>query len=215
MELSALTVRLLLLFLPGIVCAYVLDAFTSELSKDKFFFLLRSFVFGVASYAIYGMLLRLGNKLWILSSHKDLSFLAALGDPATPIAYSEVFSTCLIGLVLGGFLAWSWNRRYPYRLAQRVGVSKRFGDRDVWGYIFNAESVEWATVRDNKYDLTYDGWVEAFSDDSRNAELLLREVCVYRTSTGDQIDRIDGLYIARDPHDVTIEFRSAEDENSE
>jgi len=55
MELSEFSLRLLLLFFPGVVCAYVVDALTIHRRRSEFEFLLNSLVLGIASYLVYRM----------------------------------------------------------------------------------------------------------------------------------------------------------------
>lgn len=83
-----------------------------------------------------------------------------------------------------------------------------FGELDVWGYTLNLKEVVWVTVRDHKNDLIYDGWVQAFSDDSRDAEVLLRDVSVYKNSTGEKLYQVGGVYLSRNREDISIECRT-------
>ncbi len=63
-------------------------------------------------------------------------------------------------------------------------------------------------MRDKEKDLIYDGWVQAFSDDSKDAELLLRDVSVYKNSTGEGLYQIGMMYISRNRDDIAIEIRT-------
>jgi len=70
------------------------------------------------------------------------------------------------------------------------------------------KDVEWVTVRDHENDLIYDGWVQAFSDDSVDAELLLRDVSVYRNSTAEPLYQVGMMYVSRKRDDISLEFRT-------
>lgn len=56
--------------------------------------------------------------------------------------------------------------------------------------------------------MAYDGWVVAFSDDSKDAELLLRDVSVYQNSTGEPLYQVGMMYISRNREDIAIEIRT-------
>ena len=94
------------------------------------------------------------------------------------------------------------------RFARFIGLTKTFGELDVWGYLMNMKEVVWVTVRDHKNDLIYDGWVQAFSDDSKDAEILLRDVSLYKNSTGEKLYQAGAVYISRNREDISIECRT-------
>lgn len=64
------------------------------------------------------------------------------------------------------------------------------------------------TVRDHSNDLILDGWVQAFSDDSKDAEILLRDVSVYKNSTGERLYQVGAMYVSRNRQDISIECRT-------
>jgi hypothetical protein len=72
----------------------------------------------------------------------------------------------------------------------------------------NVKEIEWVTVRDHSNDLILDGWVQAFSDDSKDAEILLRDVSVYKNSTGERLYQIGAMYLSRNRQDISIECRT-------
>lgn len=75
----------------------------------------------------------------------------------------------------------------------------------MWGLLFNSPDLGWVTVRDLGHDLTYEGWVDAFSDTSASAELLLRDVRVFRSSSGAQLYETSRVYLARPSDTLVIE----------
>ena len=62
--------------------------------------------------------------------------------------------------------------------------------------------------RDHSNDLILDGWVQAFSDDSKDAEILIRDVSVYKNSTGERLYQIGAMYLSRNRQDISIECRT-------
>lgn len=212
MQGSELAVRLLLLFFPGVICAYIVDTFTIHRPRTQFQFLLNSLVFGLASYFIYWALLRTIALLG--GDPPGLIFLRALTDGQTPVAFREVAYATVAAGALGLMVTVASSRKIHFRIARGLGITKKFGELDVWGFVFNSPQVEWATIRDHSRNLAYDGWVQLFSDDSTNAELLLRDVQVYKNDSGEKLYGVASLYLSLTRDSISIEFRSsrAEDE---
>jgi hypothetical protein len=100
--------------------------------------------------------------------------------------------------------------RLVHRVAGKLGISRASGELDVWGLMFNSPHVQWVTVRDLAHDLTYFGSVEAFSDTYDQAELLLRDVEIFRSTTGDKLYRASRVYLARPVATLAIEPLSDE-----
>ena len=206
MEASDLVVRLLLLFFPGLICSYIVDTFTVHRERTQFQFLLNSLVLGLASYFLYWFLLRTLSSLG--ASVPELIFLKAPTNGETPIAFREVAWATVTACLLGLFVTYVSSRKLHFRVVGHLGITKKFGELDVWGFVFNSPQVEWATVRDQARNLAYDGWVQLFSDDSQNAEILLREVKVYANDTAEMLYEVESLYLSLDRSAIAIEFRS-------
>ncbi|PIP42240.1 hypothetical protein COX18_00990 [Candidatus Desantisbacteria bacterium CG23_combo_of_CG06-09_8_20_14_all_40_23] len=208
MDITEFTIRLLLLFFPGIICSYIVDTFTMHKQREPFFFLIQSFVLGLSSYFLFWIVLFIGNKLGLWNSISEVVFLRALINANIPISYSEIAWVCFVSIILGLIITVIETYKIHFRLIQTLKISNKFGELDVWGYSFNAPNMEWVTIRDTEKNLVYDGWVQTFSDDSKNAELLLRDVSVYSNSEGTFLYQVGAMYISRNRDDITIEFRT-------
>lgn len=211
MQLTEFTFRLLVLFLPGLICAFLVDALTSHRPRQTPFFLLRALLFGFGSYFLYWVMLHaiaLAVRPFGHTLATDVNFLKILGDTATPIAAREVFFVCVCAVALGVLATIEATYKLGHRLSRVLHVTKKFGEIDVWGYTMNARGLDWVTYRDVEKDLIYDGWITAFSDDGEeNVELLLRDVSVYRNSTGDHLYNVGLAYLCRERKSITLEFR--------
>jgi len=127
----------------------------------------------------------------------------------SPIPVGEVLLASGIACGIGLGITFLETRKVHFRLANKIGLTKKLGEFDVWGYVFNSESVEWATVRDHRNGFAYDGWVKLFSDDSERAELLLSNVDVHKNDTGQHLYSVASLYLSLARGDITIELRDA------
>jgi hypothetical protein len=211
MELNAFTFKILLLFFPGLLSSYLVDYLTIHRPKGAFFFLLQSFVLGIFSYSIYWGALETINYFWPYTVDPDnISFFLSLTKTdITKILFSFSEMAFVSGIAIALALIFSVVSKYKVisKAAHKIGVTKKFGELDVWGYLLNLKNVGWVTVRDHKNDLVYDGWVEAFSDDSKNAELLLSDVSLYKNSTGKRLYQVGVIYLSRNREDISIECR--------
>lgn len=207
MEISEFTFKLMLLFLPGIICAYIVNELTAQRNRAPFVFTVQSFVFALISYFSFWVLVH-ALSLWKPELKTSLHFLSALSDPQKSFSLGEIVKVSVWAVLIGLAFAWAEQNKFLNRCARRACITKKFGEKDVWGYFFNSPEIEWVTVRDHTNDLIYDGWVQAFSDDSEGAEILLRDVSVYRNSTRESLYQVGALYLAKNRENISIECRT-------
>ncbi len=200
--------KMLLLFFPGILCAYIADGLTIHRPREAKFFVLQSFVCGIFAYFIYWSGLKIINHLWNNSVAADVLFLRSLTNSNLPFSYREIAIVSVIAIILGAFISFLANYKVLNKCARRIGLTKKFGELDVWGYMLNIKGTVWVTVRDHKNNLIYDGWVQAFSDDSKDAELLLRDVSIYKNDSGERLYQVGAVYLSRKREDISIECRT-------
>jgi hypothetical protein len=202
------SIRILLLFLPGVICSYLVDTLTIHPPREPIFFVIRALVLGFASYFLYWATIHGLHLLQIRFLPDHVSFLKALEGTNAPIDFHEILYVCITSL----FISLGMTVESTYKLTHRffgfLKVTRKFGELDVWGFALNSKDVEWVTVRVFSEDLVYDGWINAFSDDGKDAELLLRDVSVYRNSTGEFLYEVGAIYLSPDRKAVSLEFRS-------
>ena len=206
MEISELAIRLLLLFLPGILASYILNTFTTTHTPTKFIFLLESFVLGILSYAALTVTATILGVVCPEAGFQ-ISFFSTLTSAKVDVRFGEVFYASGHALVLSIGLVCIVNYKLHFRLAHFLRITKKFADHDVWSYTLTSPRTGWITVRDHDNDLIYDGWYEAFSEDSRNPELLLGDVSVYTNQTGEPLYQVGSLYLSLKGKRFSIEFR--------
>jgi hypothetical protein len=204
MEVSEFSFRLLVLFLPGIMCLLLIDPLIAHREWHAPQHFVYAFVLGFLCYVLAFPLLAVVQWTW----PPRLSFFSSISD-SRAIPYSEpLLVTLLASPILALVVSLAVNRRWLHRLVGSIGVSERDSE-DVWSSVFGS-NIRWATIRDLEHDLVYDGWVERYSDFLDGNELLLRDARAYRNSTGEELYKVDAVYLARAKDSVTIEFRGAE-----
>ena len=197
MDVTEFGLRLILLFLPGIICASLLDALTTRPPRTQFKFTLRALILGVASYGILALFF------------PTLSFFAALSDLEVVPSLVEAGYASIVAPGLALLLTYIANYKIHYKIAHKLCLTMRFGDQDVWSYLFNTPDIEWITVRDHKRNLVYEGRVRFFSEDSMNAELYLQDAKVYDNASGEFLYDVAGMYVSLERTDMTIELSNA------
>ena len=211
MNITDFTIRLLLLFLPGLICAYLVDTFTTHKERKPFFFILQSFVYGFILYLIYWILIYFLSKVGFKSCLPKVSFMEALLNKNSPISFLEIIIVCSFAVIFSYIFSWILNKNIHFKIAYKLSVTNKFAEADVWEFTFNSKDIdEWVTVRDHKYNLAYLGWANAFSENSNKPELLLRDVSVYDNTTGERLYQIGCMYISRNREDITLEFGNIE-----
>lgn len=210
MPITALTIKLILLFLPGIISRLIVEALTSIKEKRLFYFVVFALILGFANYLVYALSVTIYNWLPFITNPVKVYFFVSLSEATTVIDYQEIFSVCLVSIILGLFFSKAINNSWLHRFARKLKISRTFADADVWGYIFNSDDIGWITVRDLKNGLVYQGWVSAFSERHGENELLLKDVRVFRDIDEEELYSTAALYIHRDKGDITIDFPTIE-----
>jgi len=210
LEFGEFTLVLLLLFFPGIVSSQLYDALTIHRRRQLHETILHSFLFGVTAYLTYALL---------FASAEVASTLAGLLSPQDSVDFTAMLASTGLGIALAVGTAVAYNAKLLHRIAFRLGLTRKFGDLDVWSYMHNSAGMDWVTVRDWGKGLSYQGWVEAFSDTYVANEMLLREVVVCSIANGQPLYKAKALYVTQDPQLLTIEVEPLpypkEDEGSD
>jgi uncharacterized membrane protein len=204
-DITELGLHLALLFLPGIVCALLVERLvpTTEWSTARL--ALYSLVLGLICYQGYALF----DAIYLRSWPPPVSLFRSLnGD--SPLDFSEIFwVTIAVAPLVGMIVAFVLNSHWINRFARTIRVSDKFGELDVWARILNSSEVVWLVVRDFANDLAFDGWVEQFSDAHDDNEIFLRDVRVYKSSSSEFLYELAAVYLTRRRDELTIEIRKA------
>lgn len=211
MEFTEFALRLMLVFFPGIICFYIVEALTVHRERPTHEVFLRCFVYGIVCYLVYGFLLVPLNIPWVehattIDFPNEVSIESFLSDSKARLDIGEISWVSGVAVVVGLVFSFAIAHKWPNDFGQRSGISLKFGDANVWSRTFNSKETQWATVRDIERELMFSGYVEAFSDVEDVAELLLGQVEVYNEKTGAKLYEADHLYLSRRKEDLTVEI---------
>ena len=193
--------QLVIIFIPGIVWERIDAKYGKDRSKQQWEIVRRTFMFGLFAYFItYVGFALTGNDFKLFDLKKDATFLDR-----------EAFKAILIasGVALVAAIVWLYATNYKWltRFLHWIRATKRYGDEDVWDFIFNSgrAEVEYLNIRDFDKKITYAGYVESFSESEKQRELVLRDVVAYDFD-GREIFRTPRMYLARKADNIDIEF---------
>ena len=181
LPINGAVLALILIFIPGIICYGLVAALGDKRKRDNATIFLQIFMYGVASYLILYVLhgtfpllfTRLGIDVENIHIFNPGEIEKSPVDPVTIIAAT------VIGIIEGLAITLNINYDLSIRLCRLVGLTKRFGDADVWSLLLNSKDTDnWVTIRHKGRGHIYQGYVQGFSGGDEKRELLLVEVRV-------------------------------------
>ena len=212
-EISQLAVRLVFLFLPGIVGALIIDILTAHRSRQTFQFIISAILCGTGSYMFLSAIVKLNNKIVQLKGLEptwEVVFFNSFLEENGIIKFSEVFWATIISLVISIFAVWLINNRIIYRLANFLKLSNKHGEEDLWEAFLDRPHTQWIVIRDTEEALVYQGAVKGFSQKDDKRELLLSDVIIYKEENNELEDMytLKEMYLSFEPNSkIVIEIQ--------
>ncbi len=205
---SELTVKLIILLLPGAVSTLIFGKLILHKEWDSFKFVLHSILFGAFSFLILQIVLNLLNLISD-SFIKTLSIWSTITD-SQKIPYAEIGYSTLISIILAFVVSKIENKKIVSKVAKRFGISNKYGDENLFSRFLNSSSTDYVYVRDIKNNLTYHGWVKSFSESENVSEVRLCDVIVYSYYNCEYIYEVPEVYLSFSKHDIIIEKANVE-----
>lgn len=208
MNISILTLKILIFLIPGIIANKVVHKLTIKKKQDTFTFIISSLILGILSY----LLLQLFIDTWNLISFylninypkKELQiWLKIFTDGSIP--YLEILYGSIIGFLVGIFLAVAENRFWFYKVASYFKISQKSGDTTLFYSFLNSPDVIEVYVRDFSKDITYHGYLDSFNEHDNIGEIVLNEVSIYHSTDSVKLYDSPHIYLSRKLDDLTIE----------
>ncbi|UOY06563.1 hypothetical protein L0P88_21900 [Muricauda sp. SCSIO 64092] len=199
MEISELTLKLILLLIPGSIACIIYERLTIHKRWTSFKFITNAILFGGISYLLAQVIFNIcGGDSTFDSFWENL--------PTKEIPFSAILKASLIAI----FVGLASTAIDHYKLINRFGkwlrLTNKYGDENLYSYFLNAKDVEEIYVRDIENDLTYHGLIDSFSENEEIKELVLRDVVVYRYKNSEQLYEIDKLYLSKSKESLIIEL---------
>jgi Family of unknown function (DUF6338) len=194
--------QLAIVFLPGLVWERVIAKYGLKRPPTQFEIGLRTFMFGLLVYVItYVLYWAAGYHFYVPEIRRDTAF----------ILDERYVIELAVAIVVAVFCSVLWLYAFNYkvlgRLLRTIRATKKYGDEDLWDFLFNSRDprVEYVYVRDYANGKVFSGWVLGFSETDKVRELLLRDVQVFNLE-GRLLYESPLLYVGRPIDAVDLEF---------
>ena len=211
MELSALTIKLIILITPGILSATIYKRLVvRHKEQSDFMFVIMSILFGVFSYSILQVIYFVYVAVYNLIAKYDIynSSIGAvdfLSNSNNEIPFGNIVFSSLISIFIGYLAAKVDNEKWINKVAVKYKISYKYGDENLYTKYLSSQDLEWVYVRDIKNSITYFGWVKEFSETNDMKELVLGDVTVFTYPDSLEMYSVDSIYLSFSRENVIIE----------
>lgn len=209
---NSLAVAIAIILLPGLVASIICDKITVHSKRwDAFKYSIYSFLFGVLSYGllqciefIYQQAVHLLCKTNEIQT-TTLGVWSIIQNEKTPIALSEVGWATMLAPAVALIASAIVNYKVINKIAQKLQVSQKYGDENLFSFFLNAKEVDWVYIRDKEAGFTYFGRIVSFSECDSIQEAVLSEVGVYEYETSDLLYSVPLIYLSKKLGSFVIE----------
>ena len=197
---------------PGIIAAVICDKIIVHQPKwDRFKFGIYSFVLGVVCYISLQSLGYIFDFLFSKYFHMNevpwnhLKIWNIISDGNTNLKALEVFQATMLSIPVAYFASSIVNFKIFNKISQRLSISNKYGDENLFSFYLNAKEVDWVYVRDIENDLTYQGQVVSYSETDSIQEIVLSNVTVYSYKDSEEYYSVPSLYLCKNMGTFIIE----------
>jgi len=207
---NQLVISLIVLLIPGLIAAFVYDSITEHEKWNNFDFSVAAVLFGWFSYLPLYILNLLFDT--VFASYINFRFeifetllkLLNNGHMDSSI-YIDIVTASLFAFLIAFLAAACVNYKILTKFAQRLKISNKYGDENLFYYYLNNKNIDWIYVRDFPKNMTYIGRLNTFSENNGIQELAMFDVEVYGSEDAKSYGHIDTIYLCGKSGDFTIE----------
>ena len=207
------TLKLLLIFAPGLIGTTIYNHLVCKAKQSFEYFIVYSILFGVVSYASVNIVINAINLvIKYFPKHPIPAFefsqffnIIKSSQSEFSISIIHFWLTCLTAVLLSLVFTVFINKCWLYKILNFLKISNRDSAFQVWNKIFGDETNDnWVLVIDYKNNKIYDGRLYHHSDYSEENEIFLKGVIIYDLSTKKELERCNGLYLSRADKETTL-----------
>lgn len=188
MEVSSLTIKIIVLLLPGIFGTFFYEKLSYKKQFDLREYIVSVIIIGFLSYFLLELWYSVFNSICACANYKVL-FFELLFNESGKIQLSELLYSTIISLFIGITFALFYNKGIFYNVFRKLKITNESG-KDVWNQLFDNDTRginAYVYVINKKEDIIYGGQVAEYSTNSSKPELLLENVIVTRTTKRDDL----------------------------
>lgn len=198
MSVSALTLKLILILIPGGLASLVLEKLTSYSKWESFRFVVNCILLGGLSYLFSDLVFYYFYTKDIVRFWEKIS-----SDVDTP--FWEIIRATGASIFIGFIASWIENNRIITRFASKFQIAKKYGQENLYMYFLNSTGITEIYLRDIGNDLTFHGAIDSFSQNDEICEITLKDVKVYRYNDSAFLYAMPMIFLSRPKDAILIE----------
>lgn len=208
MEISELTLKLIIILIPGAIATVIIEKLTIHKEWQPFKFIVNAIILGVFSYLTLQLLINgltlFGNLFFKQTEiYNNLTIWNTLQDSAT-IPYEEVIYSSICGAIVGAVGALLENKRIINKIGKKLRLTNKYGHENLFSYFLNKKDTDYIYLRNLKNDITYLGYVKLSCETETTSEVVLGDVSVF-TSESELLYEVDEIYLSFTKTEIIIE----------
>jgi hypothetical protein len=209
---NQLAIAVAIIMFPGVIAAVICDKIIVHQPKwNHFKFGIYSFILGVTCYIslqglnfildfIFSKYFCFPKVVW-----SQLEIWGFISDSKTKLKILEVFQATLLAIPIAYFASWVVNFKIFNKISQRLYISNKYGDENLFSFYLNAKEVGWVYIRDIENNLTYQGQVVSYSENDKIQEIVLSNVTVFSYSESEEYYSVPSIYLCKNMGSFIIE----------
>jgi hypothetical protein len=205
MDYTEFTLRIFIIFIPGVITQTIIENLTYAKKSDLQEFVSKSLMYGFINYYLYYLI----SLMPILQL--GFSFTDAVLDDSSSIDFKEIFIGAGIGVLTGIILSFLINSGATTRGLSKLKLTHSVGPQDVWMTTIGSREYEWLRIRNRSENIIYEGRVKLYSELDGLLEILLLDVIAYRNSDNGKAQElwdVESLYLCLKKENAVVEFPS-------
>lgn len=198
MEISELTLKLILILIPGCISCVIYEKLTIHKTWSPFKFIVNAIIFGAISYLLAQFIFQLFDAdSGFISFWKNL--------PSKEIPYSVIVKTSLVSIIVGLSIVSLDYFKLINRFGKLIHITNKYGDESLFYYFLNRKDILDVYIRDIDNGLTYLGDIVAYTENESTVEIVLKDVVVYSYGSSEEYYQVSEIYISRNKENLIIE----------
>lgn len=174
-SINHLAIAIVIILIPGIVATIIADKLTVHRKWGSFRFSIYSLVLGVGSYGLLQLLVY--GRNYFTTACKDpiqwnhLAVWNIATDSSAVVVPWEVGCATVLAIPLAYAVSAIINYKLINKLGQRLKVTTKYGEENLFSFYLNAKEILWVYIRDIENNLTYQGEVISYSENDHMQEI--------------------------------------------
>ncbi len=210
MEISSLTIKIIILLIPGFISYFIYKRITSRANnRSDLMFIAVSILLGILSYVslqiIYLILYCIKSVCSDINSDSPVLNTFKSISKESSIPYNEVIYASICGVVIAYLFTYIDTYNLINRLACDLKVSTKKSDENLFSLYLNSSEIEWIYIRDIENKLTYLGSVSLYSEKDNFKEIVLNEVTIYNYPESEKLYDVESIYLCLKNENIIIE----------